>query len=140
LLKNAEVVAMGPDEAIDRAEWHLRHAQSEAEVHGILESYRTLQKCLLRHGFLAPQSPFATTEIGPKTALLRGDLTDDGFEFLQLAHDPWLGKLDRGTDPRDDRYLERKVREFRSGRRGKAPSDRAALTDLPGGYVDEDDG
>ena len=66
---------------------------------------------------------------GPETVVRRGDLTEEGFEFIRRAEKKWWGMFDRraATDPsavNDTRILERELKKLRAERGGSEGENR----------------
>lgn len=52
-------------------------------------------------------------DINDDFSLSTSDLTDDGLALIKLAHDKWLGKIERGMSPEDTTLLGKALKKVR---------------------------
>lgn len=56
-------------------------------------------------------------DIDDDFSLSTSDLTDDGLALIELAHDKWSGKVERGMSPEDTTLLEKALDKVRKGKK-----------------------
>lgn len=113
---------MNPDDpafVIDCVGWHTQRRGNE----GLEEVYRTIYGTLIRflqhHQLLTREILPDGAPVSDATAIRRGDLTEEGFQFIQQNYSRWLDRIDMGADPTDTCYLERALTKIRAGETGK---------------------
>lgn len=72
---------------------------------------------LTLHGYLASSVPASPQEVGPGTALMNFDLSDEGYSFVQRNVGKWIDRLykDKGAEA-EWKFLEKWHRKFLSER------------------------
>ena len=80
----------------------------------IIRMFDTYLRFLQDHGLTTREVLGPDETPDENTAVLRRDLTDEGWEFIKSAQDKWFHAVDQGTSPEDTSLLKQTLIKLRA--------------------------
>lgn len=68
---------------------------------------------LAQHGYVVKPIPATLDDVGPTTALMNADISDEGYLFIQRYEGKWVGRLyeDKGAEA-EEKFLKKWHTQF----------------------------
>ncbi len=96
----------------EKVSWHTKSLGNPETAEEVVERFWVITDFLQRNGLTLRTLAQSKTEIDDDFAIMTGDLSEKGFQFMAVGYQRWLQRLDTGATFDNELFLQKQLKKM----------------------------